>query len=47
MRKKNVRLFETHTSTGGRKKNGGGGGNQTRVRKSSGFGSTCLAISLI
>ncbi len=31
----------------GEKKNGGGGGNQTRVRKSSAFGSTCLAISLI
>jgi len=26
--------------------NGGGGGNRTRVRKSSAFGSTCLAWSL-
>ncbi len=26
--------------------NGGGGGNRTRVRKSSAFGSTCVAVSL-
>jgi len=40
-------LRRTRQQEGEKTKNGGGGGNQTRVRKSSGFGSTCLAISLI
>ena len=33
-----------HSSVGA---SGGGGGNRTRVRKSSAFGSTCVAKSLI